>query len=59
MATVAKTKSAMQLLMDGFAESALRRSEKMSDKDFRRIVKESHEIIDRRRKPPSRKRGSA
>jgi hypothetical protein len=48
----------MESLISDFTEKALKRSKQMSDEEFERTVKESHEIIDRR-VSPARRRESA
>jgi len=53
-----KLKPAMESLISDFTGQALERSKQMSDEEFERTVKESHEIIDRR-VSPSRRRESA
>ncbi len=53
--TTVKPKPAMESLISDFTKSALVRSKKMSDEEFERTVKESHEIIDRRVSPPRRR----
>jgi hypothetical protein len=53
-----KSKPAMESLIADFRKSALERSKEMSEEEFERTVKESHEIIDRRVSPP-RQRESA
>ncbi len=50
-----KSKPAMESLISDFTKSALERSKEMSDEEFERTVKESHEIIDRRVSPPRRR----
>lgn len=44
----AKLKLAMGALIADFTDQALERSQHMTDYEFDRTVKESHEIIDRR-----------
>jgi hypothetical protein len=46
--TTVKPKPAMESLIADFTKSALERSKEMSEEEFDRTVKESHEIIDRR-----------
>ncbi len=41
----------MESLISDFTKSALERSKEMSQEEFDRTVKESHEIIDRRVSP--------
>jgi len=53
-----KPKTAMESLIADFTGHALERSKQMSDEEFERTVKESHEIIDRR-VSPSRRRETA
>ena len=48
-------KPAMESLISDFTKSALDRSQEMSEEEFERTVKESHEIIDRRVSPPRRR----
>ncbi len=50
-----KQKSAVESLISDFTECALERSKQMSDEEFERAVKESHEIIDRRVSPLRRR----
>lgn len=49
--TAVKPKTVMESLISDFTEHALKRSKQMSDEEFERMVKESHEIIDRRVSP--------
>ena len=46
----------MESLISDFTEHALKRSKQMSDEEFERTVKESHEIIDRQVSPYRRMR---
>ncbi len=46
-APMAKRRKAMQSLISDFTRSALERSQEMTEREFERTVKESHEIIDR------------
>ena len=43
--------ASMESLISDFAKSALERSKEMSEEEFERTVKESHQIIDRRVSP--------
>jgi len=54
-----KTKSAIDTLMDKFAEMATEESKRMTDAEFKRAVKGSKEIINRVRASRERKRGTA
>jgi len=54
-----KTKSATETLLDKFTEMASEESKQMTDQEFKRAVKESHEIINRVRASRERKRGTA
>jgi len=54
-----KTKSATDTLLDKFAEMAAEESQRMSDAEFHRAVKESKQIINRVRASRERKRGTA
>jgi len=49
--TTFRPKTAMGSLISDFTRSTLERSKEMSDEQFDRTVKESHEIIDRRISP--------
>jgi hypothetical protein len=51
MAAGAKPKSAVESLISDFTISTLERSKEMSEEEFDRRVKESHEIIDLRISP--------
>ena len=51
MTASAKPKSAMESLVSDFTKSVLERSKEMSEEEFDRTVKESHEIIDHRVSP--------
>jgi len=53
-----KRKTAMESLIADFTEHAVERAKQMTDEEFERTVKESHEIIDRR-VSPSRRRETA
>ena len=54
-----KKRSATDTLLDKFTEMASEESKRMTDGEFKRAVKESHEVIDRVRASRERKRGTA
>ncbi len=54
-----KSKAVSEALLDKFTKMATEESKHMSDREFKRAVKESRQIINRVRASRERKRGTA